>query len=73
MNERRKFPREQAVWLAEIYTDDTIYTAPVRNLSLGGAELFRPQLWRPKPDNFFKISLSDMTPSNILDLRMQVY
>jgi len=72
VKERRIFPREQADWLAEIYTDDTIYTAPVRNLSLGGVELFRPQLWRPKPENFFKISLTDMTPSNTLDLKMEV-
>ena len=55
MKERREFVREQADWLADIYADDTIYTSPVRNLSLGGIELMRPPLWKPKENHFFKI------------------
>ncbi len=72
MKERREFTREQADWLADIYTDDTIYTAPVRNLSLGGIELIRPPLWKTKSNHFCKISLSDMVPSHTLEVRMQV-
>ncbi len=72
MKNRRKFHREQADLVAEIHTDGTIYTAPVQNLSLGGAELFCPQLWRPKPEQFFKIILTDMKPSNALEIKMQV-
>ena len=72
MKERREFPRRQADWLAEIYADDTIYTSPVRNLSLGGAELIRPQQWKPKQDHFCKIRFSDMNPSHTLEVRMQV-
>lgn len=52
MKERREFVREQADWLADIYADDTIYTAPVRNLSLGGVELIRPLLRKPKSSHF---------------------
>jgi len=72
MNERREFTREQADWRADIYTDETIYTAPVRNLSLGGIELFRPIHWSPKPKHFCKISLSDMMPSHTIDVRMEI-
>ena len=72
MKERREFTREQADWLADIYADDTIYTAPVRNLSLGGIELMRPPLWKPKSNCFCKISLSDMVPSHTLEVRMQI-
>jgi PilZ domain len=72
VKERREFTREQADWLADIYTDDTIYTAPVRNLSLGGAELIRPPLWKPKSDNIIKICFSNMTATGGLELRMQV-
>jgi len=72
MKERREFVREQADWLADIYADDTIYTAPVRNLSLGGIEIMRPPLWKPKPDHFCKISLSDMVPSHGLEVRMKI-
>ncbi len=72
MKERREFVREQADWLADIYADDTIYTAPVRNLSLGGIELMRPLSWRPKSRHLFKISLSDMNPSHTLKVRMEV-
>jgi len=72
MKERREFTREQADWLADIYANDTIYTAPVRNLSLGGIELMRPPLWKPKSNHFCKISLSDMVPSHTLEVRMQV-
>ena len=72
MKERREFPRQQADWLAEIYADDTIYTSPVRNLSLGGAELIRPQQWKPKQDHFCKICFSDMNPDHTLEVRMQI-
>ena len=72
MKERREFIREQADWLAEIYTDDTIYTSPVRNLSYGGAELMRPPLWKPKPHYTFRICFSDMIPSHTLEVHMQV-
>lgn len=72
MQERRQFVREQADWLADIYADDTIYTAPVRNLSLGGIELMRPLQWKPKPKHFFKISLSDMDPTHTLEARMEI-
>lgn len=72
MEDRREFVREQADWLADIYADDTIYTAPVRNLSLGGIELMRPPLWKPKSEHFCKISLSDMVPSHTLEVRMQI-
>lgn len=72
MKERRQFTREQADWLAEIYTNDTIFTSPVRNLSLGGAELIRPQLWRPKVRHFCKVSFSDMNPAHTLEVRMQI-
>ncbi|NOG59987.1 MAG: PilZ domain-containing protein [Proteobacteria bacterium] len=72
MQERRQDTREQADWLAEIYADETIYTSPVRNLSMGGIEIMRPPLWKPKTDHFCKISLSDMIPSHSLDVRMQI-
>ncbi len=72
MQERREFVREQADWLADIYADDTIYTSPVRNLSLGGIEIIRPPLWKPKPDHFCKVSLSDMIPSHSLEVRMKI-
>jgi PilZ domain-containing protein len=72
MDDRRKFVREHADWLADVYVEDTIYTAPVRNLSLGGVELMRPPLWKPKAQHFCKISLSDMVPSHTLQVRMQV-
>lgn len=72
MEERREFVREQADWLADIYADETIYTAPVRNLSLGGIEIMRPPLWKPKTDHFCRVSLSDMSPSHSLDARMEI-
>ncbi|HIF52046.1 MAG TPA: PilZ domain-containing protein [Thiotrichaceae bacterium] len=72
MDERRKFTREQADWVADIYVGETIHTAPVRNLSLGGLELIRPPLWHPKHKHFCKISLSDMIPSHTLEVRMEV-
>ncbi len=72
MQERREFAREQADWLADIYADDTIYTSPVRNLSLGGIEIIRPPLWKPKANHFCKICLSDMIPSHSLEVRMEV-
>jgi PilZ domain-containing protein len=72
VKERREFDREQADWLADIYANDTIYTSPVRNLSLGGIEIMRPPLWKPKSNHFCKISLSDMVPSHSLEVRMQV-
>ena len=72
MEERRKFSREQADWLAEIHVDDTIYTAPVRNLSIGGIEVIRTLLWRPKPDQTCRVSLTDMHPDHTLDVQMQV-
>ncbi len=72
MDERRASVREHADWLADIYVDDTIYTAPVRNLSLGGVELMRPPLWKAKSQHFCKICLSDMDPSHTLEARMQI-
>ena len=72
MKERREFVREQADWRADIYADDTIYTSPLRNLSLGGIEIMRPLLWKPKSKNFCKISLSDMIPSHTLEVRMEI-
>ena len=72
MKERREFVREQADWLAKIYTDDTIYTSPVRNLSLGGLEVMRPPLWKPKTKQFCKICLSDMSPTNTLTAWLEV-
>jgi PilZ domain-containing protein len=72
VDERREFARRQADWLADIYADDTIYTSPVRNLSLGGIEIMRPPLWKPKDNHFCKISLSDMVPSHTLEVRMEV-
>lgn len=72
MQERREFIREHADWLADIYIGNTVYTAPVRNLSLGGVELMRPPLWEPKAEHFCRISLSDMEPSHTLEVRMQV-
>ena len=72
MKERREHIREQADWLADIYADDTIYTSPVRNLSLGGLEIMRPPLWKPKVKHFCKISLSDMSPNNTLEARFEV-
>ena len=72
MEERRKHTRQQADWMAEIYADDTIYTSPVRNLSLGGAELIRPQQWKPKENHFCKICFSDMNPDHTLEVRMQI-
>ena len=72
MKERRQFTREQADWLADIYTNDTIFTSPVRNLSLGGAELIRPQLWKPKINHFCKVCFTDMNPSHTLEVRMQI-
>ena len=72
MKERREFVREEADWLADIYADDTIYTSPLRNLSLGGIEITRPLLWNPKSNHFFKISLTDMIPSHSLEARMEV-
>ena len=72
MKERREHSREQADWLADIYADDTIYTSPVRNLSLGGLEVMRPPLWKPKTSHFCKICLSDMSPNNTLQARLEV-
>lgn len=72
MQERREFVREQADWLADIYADETIYTSPVRNLSLGGIEIMRPLLWKPKANHFCKICLSDMSPTNTLEARLEV-
>jgi len=72
MQERREFVRKQADWLADIYANDTIYTSPVRNLSLGGIEIMRPPLWKPKDNHFCKICLSDMIPSHSLEVRMEV-
>ncbi len=72
VKDRRNFSREQADWVAEVYTEDTTYTAPVRNLSLGGAELMRPPLWKPEQNNLYKISFSDMVPSHTLYVHMQV-
>lgn len=72
MEERRESPRKQADWLADIYADDTIYTSPVRNLSQGGAEFIRPQLWKPKKDHFCKVCFSDMIPSHTFEARMQI-
>ena len=72
MRERRQHVREQADWLADIYADDTIYTSPVRNLSLGGLEIMRPPNWKPKTKHFCKISLSDMSPNNSLEARFEV-
>ena len=72
MQERREFPRAQTDWSAEVYTDGTIYTLPVRNLSLGGAELMRPTLWEAKQDHICNISFSDMVPSHALEVRMKV-
>jgi PilZ domain len=72
MQERREHTREHTDWLSEVYADDTIYTSPVRNLSLGGVELMRSPLWKPKQDHILKISLSDMVPDHTLEVRMQV-
>lgn len=72
MKERREHVREQADWVADIYADDTIYTSPVRNLSLGGLELWRPPQWKPKAKHFCKICLSDMSPDINLQARMEV-
>ena len=72
MKERREHVREQADWLADIYADDTIYTSPVRNLSLGGLEIMRPPHWKPKTNHFCKICLSDMSPHNTLEARFEI-
>ena len=72
MQERREHTRRQTVWLSEVHADDTIYTSPVSNLSLGGAELVRSPLWKPKQGHILKISLSDMVPNHTLEARMQV-
>ena len=72
MKERRNHVREQADLLADVYADDTIYTSPVRNLSLGGMEIMRPPLWKPKNNNFCKVSLSDMSPDNTLQARLEI-
>jgi PilZ domain-containing protein len=72
MKDRRTSVREHADWRADIYVDETIYTAPVRNLSLGGVELMRPPLWSPKSQHFCKVSLSDMDPDHSLEARMQI-
>jgi PilZ domain-containing protein len=72
VEERREHVREQADWLADIYADDTIYTSPVRNLSLGGIEIMRPPLWKPKARHFCRISLSDMIPSHTLEVRTEI-
>ena len=72
MDERRKYIREQADWVADIYVGNDIYTAPVRNLSLGGIEVMRPPLWKPLENHFCKVSLSDMVPSHTLEIRMEI-
>ena len=72
MKERRKSHRERTDWLAEVYTDDIIYTSPVRNLSLGGAELIRSPLWKAKQDHICKICFSDKVPSHTIEVRMKV-
>ncbi len=72
MQERREYTRVHTDWLSEIFTDETIYSSPVSNLSLGGAELVRPHMWKPKQDNIFKVSLNDNVPAHTLEARMQV-
>ncbi len=72
MKDRRKFPRREVSYTAEILTNKTVYRVPIRNLSQGGIEVIRPQNWETKPEYLLKININDMAKPSTFISRIQI-
>ncbi len=72
MNERRGSVRLQTDWQAQIYFENTVFNSPLKNISLGGTEVSRPDGWHPECDEFYRISINSDARNNKLDVNMQI-
>ena len=72
MNERRGAARIKTEWQAHIYLGNTVFNSPVKNISLGGTELNRPDGWHPECDEQYRICIKSDGRNKKLDVNMQI-